>query len=167
MADEHSDIDVPVLRRAAMDCLARREHSQLELNQKLRRKYPDAQQSLIQQVLAQLQEDRLQSDARFVESFVRYRKSRGFGPLHIQADLQARGIGEDLLQAHLHKDDDDWQAIACDLADRKLSGRPLRFQGREHRRLVRFLQARGFTTDQIRRAVDPQLDFASADSAPD
>ena len=162
MADECPEIDVPVLRRAAMDCLARREHSQLELTQKLRRKYSDAQHSLIQQVIAELQADGLQSDARFVESFVRYRKSRGFGLLHIRADLQARGIDDELLQAHLHRDDDDWQAIASELTERKLGGRGLGFQSREHRRLVRFLQSRGFTTDQIRCAVDPHLDSAIA-----
>ena len=33
--------DVPVLRRAAMDCLARREHSLHELKTKLTRKFPD------------------------------------------------------------------------------------------------------------------------------
>ena len=112
-------------------------------------------------MLAELQDDKLQSDDRFVESFVRYRKSRGFGLLHIQADLQARGIEDQLWHTHLHSDDDDWRVIASDLVQRKLGGRALVFQSREHRRLVRFLQSRGFTTEQIRRAVDPRLDFST------
>lgn len=160
MADEQLNIDVPVLRRAAMDCLARREHSLLELTQKLRRKYPDADPDLIQQTLSELQNDNLQSDVRFVESFVRYRKSRGFGMLHIQADLKARGVDDALLHAHLHGDDADWQAIANQLVERKISGKAVAFQGRDHRRLVRFLQSRGFTSEQIRSAVDPRLDFS-------
>jgi len=163
MADGQPTVDVPVLRRAAMDCLARREHSLLELTQKLRRKFPDAEPRLLEQTLDELQADNLQSDNRFVEAFVRYRKSRGFGLLHIQADLKVRGIAEELLGAHLHRDDDDWQAIADDLVERKLGNRTVAFQGREHRRLVRFLQSRGFSSDQIRSAVDPRLCFSDQD----
>ncbi|GAB5498884.1 MAG: recombination regulator RecX [Pseudohongiellaceae bacterium] len=165
MADEQPIIDVPVLRRAAMDCLARREHSLLELTQKLRRKFPDADSGLIEQTLATLEEDNLQSDARFVESFVRYRQSRGFGLLHIQADLKSRGISDQLLGQNLHQDDDLWQELANDLVQRKIGDQAVVFGGRAHRRLLRFLQSRGFSSDQIRNAVDPHLSFSSKTQA--
>ena len=43
--------DVPVLRRAAMDFLARREHSLHELKTKLIRKFPELSQTLVMAVL--------------------------------------------------------------------------------------------------------------------
>jgi SOS response regulatory protein OraA/RecX len=70
--------DVPVLRRAAMDCLARREHSFYELQQKLTKKFPDTDPELLHTIADKLRVEGLQSDARFAESYVRYRKSRGF-----------------------------------------------------------------------------------------
>ena len=70
--------DVPVLRRAAMDYLARREQSFYELTQKLNKKFPESDSDLLVEVLDILKAENLQSDDRFTESYVRYRKSRGF-----------------------------------------------------------------------------------------
>ncbi|MCH8264842.1 MAG: hypothetical protein IIC10_05535, partial [Proteobacteria bacterium] len=54
--------DVPVLRRAAMDYLARREHSAFELRRKLSRKYPEADPQEMDAVLEKLRADKLQSE---------------------------------------------------------------------------------------------------------
>lgn len=150
-----------------MDCLARREHSHFELQRKLRLKFPELESSLIHSVLVALREEGLQSDTRFVESFIRYRKSRGFGYLHIKADLQTRGVSEQLLATRLFADDADWEEIASALIERKLPAREaLVFASREHRRLLRFLASRGFTQDLIRRLIDPlvQSDKQAAES---
>lgn len=150
--------DVPVLRRAAMDFLARREHSFYELQRKLTQKFPDQDRGLIDQVLDDLRSENLQSDERFVESYARYRKSRGFGYLHIKADIQARGVSESLVEHYLQHDDDGWLLSVEELLIRKLGeqGR-LEFGSKEHRKILRFLESRGFTAPQIRRAVDARL----------
>ena len=70
--------NVPVLRRAAMDFLARREHSVYELKQKLFIKYPDSTLGDLENTLDELRQENLQSDHRFDESYVRYRKTKGF-----------------------------------------------------------------------------------------
>lgn len=157
MANEEVTIDVPVLRRAAMDFLARREHSRLELQLKLTRKYPDADRDLLAQVLDDLATEKLQSDDRFVESWVRYRKSRGFGYRHISADLHARGISQCVLDRHLFADDEDWQALADSLVERKLGTGRLQFGDRQHRRLLRFLESRGFGAREIRNSLAKHL----------
>jgi len=90
--EESLPSDVPVLRRAAMDCLARREHSYYELTQKLLLKFPDASGELIDEVLSQLRDEGLQSDERFTEAYVRHRKSKSVGYLHIKADLVQRKV---------------------------------------------------------------------------
>ena len=105
-----------------MDSLARREHSFVELQRKLRIKYPDAPVDEIDAQLGRLREQGLQSDARFVESYVRYRKSRGFAYLHIRSDLLGRGVSESLIEANLFEDDDDWLPMAEALVEKKLLG---------------------------------------------
>ena len=95
--------DVPVLRRAAMDYLARREHSFYELTQKLNKKSPESDSDLLVEVLDTLKADNLQSDERFTESYVRYRKSRGFAYQHIRADLAGRRVSETIIGKYLIK----------------------------------------------------------------
>ena len=125
-----------------MDSLARREHSFVELQRKLRIKYPDAPVDEIDAQLGRLREQGLQSDARFVESYVRYRKSRGFAYLHIRSDLLGRGVSESLIEANLFEDDDDWLPMAEALVEKKLLGESdLCFGSKSHLRLLRFLDA--------------------------
>lgn len=157
MASKQQIIDVPVLRRAAMDFLARREHSYFELQQKISRKFPDVDAEMLTGVLDSLRAEKLQSDERFVESYVRYRKSRGFGLLHIQADLQDRRVSDLIIADHLYPDDDDWLHIAEELTERKLGNEPVEFGGKAHKKHLRFLQSRGFSTELIRKVMDKKL----------
>ena len=150
--------DVPVLRRAAMDYLARREHSFYELTQKLNKKFPESDSDLLVEVLDTLKADNLQSDERFTESYVRYRKSRGFAYLHIRADLAGRRVSETIIGKYLIKTDEHWQISADQLVAKKLrSQEPLSFGSKVHRKLSRFLVSRGFSPAEIRKAVEKHL----------
>ena len=150
--------DVPVLRRAAMDYLARREHSLFELMQKLSKKFPETDGDLLLEVLETLRSENLQSDDRFTESYVRYRKSRGFAYLHIKADLGGRRVSESLVTKHLLVDDEDWQVTADQLVVKKLRHQESPSYGSKlHRKLTRFLESRGFASNQIRKALEKHL----------
>lgn len=150
--------DVPVLRRAAMDYLARREHSLFELLQKLTKKFPETDSELLLEVLEVLKSENLQSDERFTESYVRYRKSRGFAYLHIRGDLSARRVNETLISKHLLIDDELWQITADQLVEKKLRNQgPLSFGSKLHRKLGRFLESRGFSPLESRKALDKHL----------
>ena len=158
---ENIDIkDVPVLRRAAMDCLARREHSQHELKTKLTRKFPDLSPAVVLAVLSRLTAEGLQSDERYTESRIRYRLERGFGYHHIRNDLISKGVDPYLVDQMLHPDDDCWLLKARELIEKKMflkEGLPHRilvFAGPEHKKLARFLEARGFSQRDIRVALD-------------
>jgi regulatory protein len=141
-----------------MDFLARREHSFYELKQKLLLKLPDAALSDVEAVLGRLREEKLQSDDRFAESYIRYRKSRGFGYHHIKADLSARHVSADILMKYLHSDDADWIEIAEALVQKKMKDRePLEFGCKRHRKLLRFLEARGFSGLEIRRVLEKKV----------
>lgn len=137
-----------------MDYLARREHSAFELKQKLSRKYPDAEAELLNAVLAKLRQEELQSDARFAEAFIRYRKSRGFGYLHLKADLDSRGVAGAVIDEYLYEDDSDWLQIADSLVTKKLADAgKIEFGSKQHRKILRFLQARGFSVTQSRQVL--------------
>ena len=146
------------LRRSAMDSLARREHSYVELQRKLRLKYPDAPHNEIDFQLGRLRDQGLQSDARFVESYVRYRKSRGFAYLHIRSDLLGRGVSESLIESNLFEDDDDWLPMAEALVQKRLLGQSdLSFGSKPHLKLLRFLESRCFPPRVTRRALDAKF----------
>lgn len=158
MQKESPPSDVPVLRRAAMDFLARREHSFYELTQKLSGKFPGTSPELIGQVLNRLREQNLQSDDRFTESYVRYRKSRGFAYLHIKADLMQRKVPMSIINTYLYEDDADWPEIALGLVHKRLGeDSMLEYGSLQHRRLAKFLESRGFSQLDARRVLALKL----------
>jgi regulatory protein len=137
-------------RRKAMDLLARREHARIELERKLVAAGFDADTAT--DVLQQLANEGLQSDRRFVESFVQSRINQGKGPLRIHADLGQRGIPAALVDDVLEDIDEDWRALAKDVRVKKF-GRPRPAEFSEKARQMRFLQYRGFEPDQIEAAI--------------
>ena len=150
------------LRRRAMDLLARREHSRCELARKLQDRFPEADPESVEEVLTRLAEENLQSDRRFAEEFVHMRMRRGFGWLHIRADLQARGVNEDTI-ASFSRPDEEWLALAEILAASRLRSQTgIALGNRDHQRLFRFLQSRGFPVEIANRALQKHLRAALA-----
>ena len=102
------DDSLTEIRRAAINYLARREHSETELYRKLCRK--EFAEDAIRQVIQALAQENLLSNTRFVENYIYARRTRGFGPLRIQAELQQRDIPEELIEHHLQITDNAWFA---------------------------------------------------------
>lgn len=148
MSDSRND---PVeARKKAMDYLARREHGRAELAAKLEAAGFDA--TVAETAIAKLIDDGLQSDARYVEAFVRSRIDQGKGPMRIRADLRTRGIDDRLVEGGLSDSGEDWTALARQVRSKKFgTDRPLAFSDKA--RQMRFLESRGFEGDQIRAAV--------------
>jgi regulatory protein len=152
------------LRRAAMDLLARREHSRAELLEKLRRKFGvegGAATQWLPAVLDQLAQDGLLSDERYVEAYVRHRRSRGFGPLLIRQELRSKGIDSQLMETVLAPRSELWLEVLRELINRKrghsdISGAvvlntvstPQEIR-RSRQKLYRFCLSRGFQSEQI------------------
>ena len=134
-----------------MNFLARREHSRTELFRKLSEKCEDI--ALLNQALDQLVSDNLLSDSRFAEEFVRYRSNRGFGPLHIQADLKNRGVSDQIISDFIDSADRHWYEKLSELYQKRYSGIPVSDRKEQGKRM-RFLQSRGFSQSQIRRVMD-------------
>ncbi|MBH98809.1 MAG: RecX family transcriptional regulator [Rhodospirillaceae bacterium] len=138
-------------RKQALDLLARREHTRLELKRKLSaRAY---RHDTIDEVLDKLEMEGLLEEMRFVESFVRTRINKGQGPLRIQADLVQRGVTEMNIRAGLTDACQDWGKLASEVRHKRFgSANPREFS--ERARQIRFLQYRGFKKHQIDAALD-------------
>ena len=152
--------DVPVLRRAAMNYLARREHSTFELHEKLLNKYPNLTIKELDIALNQLQNENLLSDERFTESYIRYRKGRGFGYKHIKAELGVRRVDPIIIAKYLFIDDDDWEKIALDLVSKKVRYQDqTQYGSKLHQKIIRFMESRGFTVHEIKKALNQRMTF--------
>ncbi len=134
-----------------MDLLARREHSRKELWQKLRSRAETPE--ILEVVLGALEADRLLSDERFAESFVRSRVSRGLGPVRIKQELLQKGIAAELVSIQLEAFDEDWQQQAHEVNLKKFGTTPVK-DPKEKAKRVRYLQYRGFHIDTIMAVVD-------------
>ena len=138
-------------RATALRLLARREHSAVELAGKLRAR--GFEEPAVERCIAELAGERLLSDERFVESFVRSRIDRGQGPYRIRAELQERGVAAEAIDAGLEQAEVEWAALAAEQRRRRFGAeRPSEFK--ERARQARFLQYRGFSAEQIRAALE-------------
>ncbi|MEE9446496.1 MAG: regulatory protein RecX, partial [Arenicellales bacterium] len=74
----------------AVDALARREHSEFELRQKLARRMDDV--DLLEDVIEALYRDDLLSDERFAQMLCRSRFNRGIGPVRLKHELNQHQV---------------------------------------------------------------------------
>ena len=148
--------DPGACERAALDLLARREHSRRELEHKLGAR--GFSEELIAPTLDALEESGALASARFTESFIRARAAKGQGPVRIRAELAERGIDREQAAELLQRADIDWAAIASSVRDKRFGPqRPSDFK--ERARQARFLEYRGFDGGQIGSALKSDDDF--------
>ncbi len=133
--------------QTALNYLTRREHSALELSQKLAAK--GYQNDEINQTLIALQLKKLQSDKRFSEAFVRMRVSRGKGRLLINQELKSLGITNPDFSAF------DFCELARKARIKKFGINPPKTP-KEKAKQMRFLQQRGFAFKHIEHVFKHQ-----------
>ncbi len=136
-----------------MNLLARREHSYLELSNKLlQRQYPADE---IESTLHRLIEDGLLSNERFTEAYINMRRKRGFGPLRIENELRERGIDGQLIAQFLCSDYESWWPDLQQQYQKKYGARPPADYAEKARR-VKFLQGRGYPLEWIFKLPESQ-----------
>jgi len=153
-----------ILHRA-INLLSRREHSHKELHQKLLKKNFGSDDIL--SVLDYLRTKDYLSDERFAASILRMRVDRGFGWLSIKSELNSKGVCATIINELSKNDEIDWY-LQAELAYNKRFSTPLvwcfsfeeaqssslqdkayQLAIKEKAKRMRFLQYRGFTSDQI------------------
>jgi regulatory protein len=138
------------IRLAAMNFLARREHSLDELRKKLRRRFTDEQQ--VETQLQKLVAEKLQSDERFAESYARMRAGRGYGPARVRQDMREKGLSDGDIASAFEAAELDWDAIAAQVIHKKF-GAAAPVDLKEKAKRIRFMQYRGFAADHYQRLI--------------
>lgn len=138
------------IRLAAMNLLARREHSLGELRNKLRRRFADEQQ--LEAQLQKLVVEKLQSDERFAESFARMRAGRGYGPARVRQDMREKGLSDVDIARAFEAAELDWDALAEQVLHKKFGAKPPA-DLKEKAKRIRFMQYRGFAADHFQRLI--------------
>jgi regulatory protein len=151
------------LKARALQWLAQREHSRLELRRKLLRAArerdrevedaPDAQAE-VEELLDWLAAERHLSEARFVESRVHAREAR-YGSRRIAQELAQHGAALDAATAERLRAGEFEHARAAWV--RKF-GAEAAADAAARAKQMRFLAGRGFATDVIRRVVRGETD---------
>ena len=154
----------PSLKARALQWLAQREHSRVELRRKLLRLARERASAQahendataadptieVDALLDWLVANRYLSDARFVESRVNARAAR-YGNLRIRQELGQHGAALDAATAERLKGSELARAHA--LWQRKYGAGPASQEASERIRQMRFLAGRGFSAEVIRRVI--------------
>lgn len=139
-------------RQLALNLLARREHSRLEIAQKLTKAGFSNEE--IQPILDDFIKRDWLNENRFVEMFVRSRFNQNYGPLRIRYDLQQRGISGETIANALEIYQHEWANSAKNLRIRRFGEIPPTTPNMKSKQM-RFLSSRGFLPDHIRYALKP------------
>ncbi len=136
------------LRTRALGYLARREHSRLELERKLK---PHAKNSEeLSSLLDTLEQRGFLSAERMLEQVIHMRKSK-FGSQRIVHELREKGIAENLIAAALPNIKETEQESAREVWRKKFGAIPA--DAKEFARQMRFLMGRGFTAEVIHQVL--------------
>lgn len=143
-----NDNDFQHINQKALRYLAYREHSRRELEQKLQGFDPD----LIDAVLDDLAARDYQSDKRFAESYTRYRIHKGYGERYIRQILKQRGVQNDIIHYVLTDYQHTWFELAVKVQQKRFHTLP--DNPKAYAKQMRFLQYRGFSSEQIYHALN-------------
>lgn len=159
LLDELDDAEIEanarvMLRRSALNLLAQREQTALELKQKLGRRFPEYA-PLLDGVIERLQEQGLQNDSRMAEAYVRYRVQRGQGPMKIRSEMIQKGLTGSDIDTAFRRQAPDWIALATAALQKRFGAvdESERLDRKERAKRSRFLQQRGFHYEHISAAL--------------
>lgn len=137
------------LRAKAIDLLARRDHSEKELEDKLRSR--GGEESDVAAVLMDLRGIGLLDDRRFATGFLSYRSGKAWGPRRYRQELLSRGVAAEIVDEVLRQARHDPTRPSSAQKLLELVRKELR-RGREPRNIVASMVRRGFEYGAVREA---------------
>ena len=152
------------LRRAAMDLLARREHSSEEMIAKLKRRFHKRLEGddLYRAVVDDLVADGLLSDDRYAASMARQLVNRGCGPKKLSFELRQKGCDPDSAVDAAFPEGIDWFALAEEVYERKFSAKPFPSdwdsKQKDRAKRGRFMTSRGFSPSHFMHLLESTPD---------
>ena len=135
--------------------LSIREHSKLELQNKLSQKGYDL--SDIKECINEFSSKDVQSDIRFTEEFIRSKLKKNKGPRLISSELVIRGISDGIINKKISEISyHEWCKAAFLALNKKLNGSSVSIEQKD--KIYSFLISRGFEHKMIKYAIDEQKD---------
>jgi regulatory protein len=139
------------LRSAALELLARREHSARQLLEKLGRRSDDA--DLCRAIVTDLEQSGIVSDVRFGEAWVRSRiRTHPESRFHLTAGLRQRGLAEAVANSVVNRVMEEEQVDEVTMIQ-ELARRAARGGRTSPAQLARRLSRLGFRRSDIERAL--------------
>lgn len=149
----------------ALRLLGRRDHSCLELSQKLKQR--GFAPEMIASVIATCVKMNYLNDKRFCETYTNQLRRRGYGVMRIGQKLKAKGISAAHIRCSIERycaeaaQRDDCQRVI----EKKMSAHQTNEPPEKARaRLFRFLYHRGFSSDIIRQVLQAAPGLKNDDS---
>ena len=135
--------------------LSIREHSKLELQNKLYQKGHDLDN--IRDCIDEFSSKDIQSDIRFTEEFIRSKLKKNKGPRLISSELVSRGITDSIINKKISEISyQEWCTVAFLALKKKLNGSSVSIEDKD--KIYSFLISRGFEHKMIKYAIDEQKD---------
>ena len=135
--------------------LSIREHSKLELQNKLSQKGYDL--SDIKECINEFSSKDVQSDIRFTEEFIRSKLKKNKGPRLISSELVIRGISDGIINKKISEISyHEWCKAAFLALNKKLNGSIVSIEHKD--KIYSFLISRGFDHKMIKYAINEQKD---------
>lgn len=136
------------LRVRALRLLARREYSRLELQTRLWSDGADSEE--LESLLDDFEAKGWLSEQRFVDALVQTRRPR-FGSVKVLHELKAKGVSENGLARAREALAESEVSAACTVWQKKFGEKPVSMS--ERAKQARFLGARGFSADVVRKVL--------------
>jgi regulatory protein len=140
--------DTPSLKGRALRLLSGREHSRVELERKLQRF--EEEPGALCKVLDDLQAKGFISEARVIESVLNRRAAK-LGGARIRQELQGKGLDAQAIAKALAELQPSERERATEVWRKKFGQLPV--DAKAYAQQVRFLMARGFSTEVVLRIV--------------
>jgi regulatory protein len=144
----------PSLKARALKLLSMREHSRLELERKLREH--ETREGELAEALDALAARGFISDERVADS-VLHRRAGKLGASRVKAELQAKGLDEAVVREAVEQLRGTEVERAREVWRRKFGHPPA--DAAERVRQMRFLAARGFSGEAIRKSIEGADEF--------
>jgi regulatory protein len=133
--------------------LSIREHSKLELQNKLSQK--GHKLSDIRECIDEFSSKDVQSDIRFAEEFIRSKLKKNKGPRLISSELVTRGISDSIINIKISEISyQEWCQAALFALTKKLNASSVSVEDKD--KIYSFLISRGFEHKMIKYAIDEQ-----------
>ncbi|MCF7963939.1 MAG: recombination regulator RecX [Methylobacter tundripaludum] len=139
------------IQEVCLRLLARREHSQQELLNKLALRGFDRDDA--QPVIDELAGQGWQDDLRYAESYARFRIQKGYGPIRVRHELKQHGIAAFDLESIVQEEAGSWMALLEQVYSKKYVHETA-LDRNEWAKRSRFLLQRGFSGAMINALFD-------------